>query len=135
MGAHGAVNPAASQARMNSSNADDASRRAEAMADAGPLDSSEIAKRSGCAERYVREWLNSQAAAGYVAYDPAGGRFQLPEEQAFALADPAAEVLDLPGRRHHGPRLGLDDQQRAAGAAAERLGGRPDPAADARRAR
>ena len=35
----------------------------KAMTNAGPLDSSEVAERSGCAERYVREWLNSQAAA------------------------------------------------------------------------
>jgi hypothetical protein len=39
-----------------------------AMAGAGPLNSEEVASRSGCAERYVREWLNSQAAAGYVLY-------------------------------------------------------------------
>src|SRR5215211_5780199 len=58
-----------------------------AMAGAGPL---------GTAERYVAEWLAAQAAAGYVAYDPASGRFRLPEEQAFALADPAG-LAYLPG--------------------------------------
>jgi hypothetical protein len=40
----------------------------KAMAGAGPLTSQELAKRSGCAERYVREWLNAQAAGGYVEY-------------------------------------------------------------------
>ena len=39
----------------------------KAMAGAGPLNAAEVAKRSGCAERYVREWLNAQAAGGYVA--------------------------------------------------------------------
>jgi hypothetical protein len=39
----------------------------KAMADSGPLTSREIAKRAGCAERYVREWLGSQVAGGYVA--------------------------------------------------------------------
>jgi hypothetical protein len=38
-------------------------------------------------ERFVREWLNAQAAGGYVEYDPAGGTYELPPEQAAALAD------------------------------------------------
>jgi hypothetical protein len=67
-----------------------------AMAGAGPLSPAELAERTGTAERYVREWLAAQASAGYLAYDPASGRFSLPEEQAFALADPAGPVY-LPG--------------------------------------
>src|SRR5215208_431154 len=67
-----------------------------AMAGAGPLRPAELAERTGTAERYVAEWLAAQAAAGYVAYDPASGRFSLPEEQAFALADPAG-LAYLPG--------------------------------------
>ena len=59
----------------------------KAMAGAGPLDSSEIANRSGCAERYVREWLNSQAAAGYVVYHAASATYELTPEQALVLAD------------------------------------------------
>src|ERR1700675_1583077 len=47
----------------------------------------EIAQRTGTAERYVREWLNNQAAGGYVEYDPATGRYTLPPEQAVALTD------------------------------------------------
>ncbi|MCA9442716.1 MAG: SAM-dependent methyltransferase, partial [Candidatus Omnitrophica bacterium] len=42
----------------------------QAMAGAGPLTSSEIAQRAGCGERYVREWLNAQSAAGYLLYHP-----------------------------------------------------------------
>jgi hypothetical protein len=30
----------------------------KAIEGAGPLTSAQVAKRSGCAERYVREWLN-----------------------------------------------------------------------------
>ena len=67
-----------------------------AMAGAGPLSPAELAERTGTAERYVQEWLAAQAAAGYVAYDAASGRFSLPEEQAFALADPAG-LAYLPG--------------------------------------
>src|SRR3954469_2196297 len=41
-----------------------------AMAGAGALTPTEIAERTGTAERYLREWLNAQAAGGYVAYHP-----------------------------------------------------------------
>ncbi len=58
-----------------------------AMAGAGPLTPIELAKRTGTAERYVREWLNNQAAGDYVEYDPATGRYTLPPEQAAALTD------------------------------------------------
>ena len=40
-----------------------------ALAGAAPLTSADVAQRTGCAERYVREWLNSQAAGGYLDYD------------------------------------------------------------------
>jgi SAM-dependent methyltransferase len=46
----------------------------------------ELARRTGTVERYVREWLNNQAAGGYVTYDPKTGAYALPEEQALALA-------------------------------------------------
>ncbi|MGD9752208.1 MAG: class I SAM-dependent methyltransferase [Acidimicrobiia bacterium] len=55
-----------------------------AMADGEPIDAAELAERTGCHQRLVLEWLNAQAAAGYVAY--ADGRYRLPEEQALALA-------------------------------------------------
>jgi SAM-dependent methyltransferase len=58
-----------------------------AMAGAGPLTPDEVAQRTSTAERYVREWLNNQAAGGYVEYDPASGRYTLPPEQAMALTD------------------------------------------------
>src|SRR5262249_1339076 len=60
----------------------------KAMAGAGPLTSAELAERTGTAERYVREWLCAQAAAGYVEY--ADGRFRLPDEHALAFADDAS---------------------------------------------
>ncbi len=58
-----------------------------AMAGAGPLTSAELARRGGCAERYVREWLNAQAAGGYVTYHPSSQTYELSPEQAFVLAD------------------------------------------------
>jgi len=59
----------------------------KAMAHAGPMTSAELAKKTGTGERYIREWLPNQAAGGYVTYDAATGKYTLPEEQAFALAD------------------------------------------------
>jgi 2-polyprenyl-3-methyl-5-hydroxy-6-metoxy-1,4-benzoquinol methylase len=56
-----------------------------AMAGAGPLTPAELASRTNTAERYVREWLNANAASGYVTYDPASGCYELPPEQALAL--------------------------------------------------
>src|SRR5881398_2788052 len=56
-----------------------------ALAGAGPLTPRELAERTGTAERYVREWLNAQAAGGYVEYEPESGRYALPAEQALAL--------------------------------------------------
>jgi len=67
-----------------------------AMAGAGPLASAELARRTGTAERYVREWLSAQAAGGYVSYDPDSGRYLLPPEQAAALTDPDSPAY-LPG--------------------------------------
>ncbi len=66
------------------------------MAGAGPLTPAELARRTGTAERYVREWLINQAAGGYLTYDPSSGTYLLPEEQALALADEDSEAF-LPG--------------------------------------
>src|SRR3989454_1356842 len=68
----------------------------KAMAGAGPLTSAELARRTGCAERYVREWLAAQAAGGYVTYDPPTRSYALPPEQAFCLADESSPTF-LPG--------------------------------------
>src|SRR5215467_7857 len=53
---------------------------------AGPLTSGELASKTGTHERYVREWLNAQAAGGYITYDPESKAYRLPPEQAMALA-------------------------------------------------
>jgi ubiquinone/menaquinone biosynthesis C-methylase UbiE len=56
------------------------------------LTSAELAARTGTHERYVREWLASQAASGFVAYDAATGRFTLSPEQAAVFADEDSPV-------------------------------------------
>lgn len=63
------------------------------LADDGPATSVELAERTGTAERYAREWLEQQAATGYLTVDDAGAapterRFTLPDAHAPVLADP-----------------------------------------------
>jgi 2-polyprenyl-3-methyl-5-hydroxy-6-metoxy-1,4-benzoquinol methylase len=67
-----------------------------AMAASGPITPVELAKRTETTERYVREWLNAQAAGGYVTYDATTGRYTLPPEQALALADDTSPAF-VPG--------------------------------------
>jgi ubiquinone/menaquinone biosynthesis C-methylase UbiE len=59
----------------------------KAMAGAGPLSAEEVAARAGCAERYVHEWLNAQAASGYIDYHATSDTYELSPEQAMVLAD------------------------------------------------
>jgi Rv2258c-like winged HTH domain len=62
----------------------------------GPLTPAELAQRTETTERYVREWLNAQAAGGYVTYHADSGRYSLTPEQAFTLADQDSPAY-LPG--------------------------------------
>src|ERR1051326_4081218 len=62
----------------------------------GPLSSAELAAKTQTDERYVREWLSSQAAGGYVSYDENTNKFSLNEEQAFTLANEDSPAY-LPG--------------------------------------
>jgi len=59
----------------------------KAMADGAPVTSSELAKKTGLHERYVREWLSGQAASGYIDYDSEKNAFSLSSEQAMAFAE------------------------------------------------
>jgi 2-polyprenyl-3-methyl-5-hydroxy-6-metoxy-1,4-benzoquinol methylase len=61
-----------------------------AMRDGTPTTPSELARRTGTHERYVREWLAAQAAAGYVEYDDETNQFHLSPEQAAVFADDAS---------------------------------------------
>ncbi len=68
----------------------------KAMADSKPVNSADLAARTGLRERYVREWLNANAAAGYVTYDAATKAYTLPPEQSMAMAVEDSPVY-LPG--------------------------------------
>jgi len=59
----------------------------KALAAGGPMTASELASRTGTAERYVREWAPAQAAGGYIDFDPPTERFSISPEQALVLAD------------------------------------------------
>jgi 2-polyprenyl-3-methyl-5-hydroxy-6-metoxy-1,4-benzoquinol methylase len=68
----------------------------KALAAGGWQTPAELATRTDTTERYVREWLASQAAGGYVTLDAPTGRYRLTEEQAFTLADEKSPAF-LPG--------------------------------------
>ncbi|MET8005358.1 class I SAM-dependent methyltransferase [Nonomuraea glycinis] len=57
-----------------------------ALAEQGPAGPAELAVRAGGAERYAREWLEQQAAAGILEVAP-DGRFALPPGVAEVLTD------------------------------------------------
>jgi ubiquinone/menaquinone biosynthesis C-methylase UbiE len=58
----------------------------KALDGAGPMTSAEFATKAKISERYAREWLAQNAASGYLSYDPASRRFELPPEQAMVFA-------------------------------------------------
>ncbi len=69
----------------------------QAMAGAGPMTPIELAVKTGVRQRYILEWLNNQAAGGYVNYDSVNQTYELPEEHAMVLANPASPVFMAPG--------------------------------------
>ena len=62
----------------------------------GPSTPAQLAERTQTAEPYAREWLNAQAAGGYVTYDPATKRYTLPAEHAIAMTESDSPAF-LPG--------------------------------------
>ncbi len=64
-----------------------------AMAGAGPLTSQELAERTGTHERYVREWLNNQAAGGLIDYHAIDGTYELSDEAAHIWADESSPAF------------------------------------------
>ena len=64
-----------------------------AMAESGPINSDELARRTETNERSLREWLNGQVAGGYVLFDTNTKQYLLPPEHAFVLANPDSPVF------------------------------------------
>jgi hypothetical protein len=63
------------------------------LAASGAATSDELATRTRLQERYVREWLGGMAAAGYLDYDPATGRYALPADHVPVLAEEAGPLF------------------------------------------
>ena len=68
----------------------------KAMADGQPITAEALATRRGCHSRLVREWLDANAASGYV--EAVDGGYRLPPEQAMALANEDSPVFVAPGQ-------------------------------------
>jgi SAM-dependent methyltransferase len=68
-----------------------------ALGDSKPVTPAGLAQRTGLAERFVREWLHTHAAAGWVGYDAETATFTLPPELALLVSDDTAETFMLGG--------------------------------------
>jgi 2-polyprenyl-3-methyl-5-hydroxy-6-metoxy-1,4-benzoquinol methylase len=68
----------------------------KALAEGGPMNPADLARRTGTSERYVREWLNNQAAGGYVTFDGTTHTYFMTAEQAYLLADESSAYF-MPG--------------------------------------
>src|SRR3954465_6705787 len=60
------------------------------------MSSAQLAAKTKTDERYLREWLASQAAGGYITYEAKNDKLSLSEEQAFTLATEDSPAY-LPG--------------------------------------
>jgi SAM-dependent methyltransferase len=69
------------------------------MSDGKPVTSAELSERTGTAERYVREWLNANAASNYLQYHADSQTYSMTPEQAFILGMEDTPV-HLPGFYH-----------------------------------
>ncbi len=72
-----------------------------ALAEGGPATSSDLAQRTGTAERYVREWLEQQAATTILLCenpdaDSSDRRFRLPDGYETVLVDPESISTMVP---------------------------------------
>ncbi len=65
----------------------------KALAASGPQSSAQLAEQTGTAERYIREWLSTQAASGYIEYDAQTKRFHMTPEQALVFANADSPVI------------------------------------------
>ncbi len=91
-----------------------------ALAGQGPLSSWELATRTACEERYVREWLNSQVAGGYLVYHASSQTYELPPEHVPVLVDEQSPVFlptafEIPGSMWFDQERTLDAFRTGAG--------------------
>jgi ubiquinone/menaquinone biosynthesis C-methylase UbiE len=99
-----------------------------ALVERGPTTSTELAERTGTAERYVREWLEHHAASGLIdvdhtTADPRVRRYSLPPEHIPVLADPD----DLRYAAHKGVEIARAGRRLPDLVEAFKTGGAPPP--------
>lgn len=68
----------------------------KALAKGGPMNPADLARQTGTSERYIREWLNNQAAGGYVTFDAETHLYAMSPVQACLLADESSAYF-MPG--------------------------------------
>lgn len=78
----------------------------------GTATPAELATRTGIAQRYAREWLEQQAATGFLLVDDAAAppderRFELPPGHAEALIDPESPYSIAPLARSFAASAGV----------------------------
>ncbi|HEX4577105.1 MAG TPA: SAM-dependent methyltransferase, partial [Edaphobacter sp.] len=81
-----------------------------AMGDGAPVTPAELAKKTGTSERYVREWLNANAAGKLVEFDSKEEKYFMTPEQALVLALDDTPV-HLPGFYHMLASLMKDEEK------------------------
>ena len=69
----------------------------KAMVGQGPMTAATLARKTNTFERYVQEWINNQAAGGYIDYDPEQRTYELSPEQAMVLAIEDSPAFMTPG--------------------------------------
>ena len=67
-----------------------------ALGEQGPLTSGELSVHASVHERYAREWLHQQRAAGYLEYDAASAKFRLADGAFAVVAAQESPVFLLP---------------------------------------
>jgi 2-polyprenyl-3-methyl-5-hydroxy-6-metoxy-1,4-benzoquinol methylase len=67
-----------------------------ALGEHGPLTSEELGERASVSERYAREWLHQQRAAGYLVYDRVSTKFGLAPGAFAVLVPELSPVFLLP---------------------------------------
>jgi SAM-dependent methyltransferase len=99
-----------------------------ALADGEPVTSTELAERSGIAERYAREWLEHHAAGGLLEVDdpaaePLARGYRMPPEHVPVLADED----DVRYQAHRGIAIARTARSLPDVVEAYRSGGAPPP--------
>jgi SAM-dependent methyltransferase len=80
----------------------------KAMGDGKSVSPEQLAGKTGLNERYLREWLSANAAAGYIDYNPKSKKFKLNPEQCSAFADEGGPAF-FAGAFEIGQAMWLDE--------------------------